>query len=193
MAGPDVGDPAPDALLVDLEHREIRLSRLWNERPAVVVFLRYFGCPFCQTQVVNLRNEHDRILGAGATVGLIGHGDPEAAIAFASSKGTAVPAVAGPGPRHVPRLRAGPGEGDAGPEPQGRAPVDQGRAVRRDAPARARGRQLPPDARDVRDRYEGRRPSTGWEDPDGAQESGLRRRTLGRTTDRGSGRDGGVD
>lgn len=86
MAGPDVGDPAPDALLVDLEHRDVRLSRLWNERPAVVVFLRYFGCPFCQTQVVNLRNEHDRILRAGATVGLIGHGEPEAAIAFASSK-----------------------------------------------------------------------------------------------------------
>ena len=86
MAGPDVGDPAPDALLVDLEHRDVRLSRLWSERPAVVVFLRYFGCPFCQTQVVNLRNQHDRILQAGATVGLIGHGNPEAAITFASSK-----------------------------------------------------------------------------------------------------------
>jgi len=52
MAGPEVGDPAPDALLTDLERHEVRLSSLWRDRPAVVVFLRYFGCPFCQTQVV---------------------------------------------------------------------------------------------------------------------------------------------
>ena len=57
MAGPEVGDRAPDALLVDLERREVRLSSLWEERPAVVVFLRYCGCPCCQTQVVGLRNE----------------------------------------------------------------------------------------------------------------------------------------
>jgi peroxiredoxin len=86
MAGPEVGDPAPEALLVDLKHEEFLLSRLWHQRPAVVVFLRYFGCPFCQTQVVNLRDQHDRIRRTGATVGLIGHGDPEAAVAFAASK-----------------------------------------------------------------------------------------------------------
>jgi peroxiredoxin len=91
MAGPEVGDLAPDALLVNLEREEVRLSQLWNERPAVVVFLRYFGCPFCQTQVVNLRNENDRIRGAGASVGLIGHGDPEAAVEFASSKSLPFP------------------------------------------------------------------------------------------------------
>jgi peroxiredoxin len=86
VAGPDVGDPAPDALLVDVDRHEVRLSSLWRERPAVVVFLRYFGCPFCQTQVVLLRDEHERISQAGGGVGLIGHGDPEAARAFATSK-----------------------------------------------------------------------------------------------------------
>ena len=91
MAGPEVGDLAPDALLTDLERREVRLSSLWKERPAVVVFLRYFGCPFCQTQVVTLRNEHERIRRSGADVGLVGHGDPEAAIEFASSKGLPFP------------------------------------------------------------------------------------------------------
>jgi peroxiredoxin len=91
MAGPEVGDPAPDALLIDLERREVRLSSLWKERPAVVVFLRYFGCPFCQTQVVTLRNEHERIRGFGADVALVGHGDPDAAVEFASSKGLPFP------------------------------------------------------------------------------------------------------
>jgi peroxiredoxin len=86
MAGPEVGDRAPDALLVDLDRRDVRLSSLWSERPAVLVFLRYFGCPFCQTQVVTLRNEHDRIRRAGADVCLVGHGDPDAAAGFATTK-----------------------------------------------------------------------------------------------------------
>jgi peroxiredoxin len=86
MAGPGVGDLAPDALLIDLERREVLLSGLWSERPAVVVFLRYFGCPFCQAQVVSLRNERERILRSGANIGLVGHGDAQAAAAFASSK-----------------------------------------------------------------------------------------------------------
>lgn len=91
MAGPEVGDAAPDGFLVDLRGEEVLLSTLWEERPAVVVFLRYFGCPFCQTQVVTLRNEHDRIRRAGADVGLVGHGDPDAALEFAASKRTPFP------------------------------------------------------------------------------------------------------
>jgi hypothetical protein len=51
-----------------------------------VVFLRYFGCPFCQTQVVGLRNEHGRIRRAGADIVLIGHGRPDAAVDFATTK-----------------------------------------------------------------------------------------------------------
>jgi peroxiredoxin len=86
MAAPEVGDPAPDAILVDLDRTEVRLSSLWAERPAVVVFLRYFGCPFCQLQVVSLRDDHDRIRRAGADVGLVGHGDPDAAAEFVSAK-----------------------------------------------------------------------------------------------------------
>ncbi len=96
MTGPDVGDPAPDALLLDLQRHEVRLSGLWQERPAVVVFLRYFGCPFCQTQVVNLRDEHERIRRIGADVGLVGHGDPEAALAFAEAKELPFPLLLDP-------------------------------------------------------------------------------------------------
>jgi peroxiredoxin len=86
MAGPEVGDAAPDAILADLDGREVRLSSLWSERPVVLVFLRYFGCPFCQTQVVTLRNEHGRILDSGADVGLVGHGHPHEAVRFATAK-----------------------------------------------------------------------------------------------------------
>jgi peroxiredoxin len=86
MARPEVGDPAPDALLLDVELGEVRLSSLWRERPAVVVFLRYFGCPFCQTQAVQLRDEHERLRAAGASVGLVGHGGRKDAVVFATTK-----------------------------------------------------------------------------------------------------------
>lgn len=62
----------------------------------MVVFLRYFGCPFCQTQVVALRNEHARIDEAGATVGLIGHGHPDAAADFVMSKRLSFPLLLDP-------------------------------------------------------------------------------------------------
>lgn len=86
MTGPEVGDAAPDALLVDVDGHETRLSRLWTERPIVLVFLRYFGCPFCQTQVVMLREAHDRIVAAGGGVGLVGHGHPHEAVRFRTDK-----------------------------------------------------------------------------------------------------------
>ena len=91
MAGPEVGDPAPDSLLIDADRNEVLLSSLWEDRPAVVVFLRYFGCPFCQTQVVHLRNDYERIRRAGADVGLVGHGDRDAAAEFTASKRTPFP------------------------------------------------------------------------------------------------------
>jgi hypothetical protein len=37
------GGAAPDAMVLDGSGREIRLSRYWRERPAVLAFLRHFG------------------------------------------------------------------------------------------------------------------------------------------------------
>ncbi len=44
----DVGDAAPDIALRDLGGNEVMLSSAWRVGPAALVFLRYFGCPFCQ-------------------------------------------------------------------------------------------------------------------------------------------------
>ena len=82
MTGPGVHDPAPDALLLDAGARQAALSSFWREEPAVVVFLRYFGCPFCQAQVVQLRDERARFEEAGAGIVLIGQGAPSDAAAF---------------------------------------------------------------------------------------------------------------
>jgi peroxiredoxin len=79
---PGVGDPAPDAQLLDLAGNPLSLSASWTDGPAVVVFLRYFGCPFCQMQVVSLREQRHRFVEAGAKVVLVGQGQPEAGDAF---------------------------------------------------------------------------------------------------------------
>jgi peroxiredoxin len=80
--GPAVGDPAPDAVLRDLQGADVPLSSLWRDGPAVVVFLRYFGCPFCQAQVAAMRRDEGRFRRAGARIGLVGHGRVEEGAVF---------------------------------------------------------------------------------------------------------------
>jgi len=82
VTGPNVDDPAPDVSLLDMAAHQAALSTFWRREPAVVVFLRYFGCPFCQAQVVQLRNDRKLFDEAGAGVVLIGQGNPAEATAF---------------------------------------------------------------------------------------------------------------
>lgn len=84
--GPHAGDRAPEAVLLDPGGLEATLSFFWQESAAVLVFLRYFGCPFCQAQVVTLRQDERRFLEAGANVVLIGHGDRLAAEEFRKAR-----------------------------------------------------------------------------------------------------------
>lgn len=81
MTPVEAGEPAPDPVVRELSGDEVRLSSAWQEGRAALVFLRYFGCPFCQSQVVGLR-EDPRITGAGMSVSLIGHPDPDRGRAF---------------------------------------------------------------------------------------------------------------
>jgi peroxiredoxin len=85
-AGPGLGDRAPEAVLLDPGGLQAQLSFFWQESAAVIVFLRYFGCPFCQAQVVTLREAERSFLEAGANVVLIGHGDRRAAEEFRNVK-----------------------------------------------------------------------------------------------------------
>jgi peroxiredoxin len=83
---PGVGDRAPNARLLDLSGNEVMLSSSWQDGPGVLVFLRYFGCPFCQAQVVGLRDDRDRFADLGARPILIGQGTIEQGAAFVDSK-----------------------------------------------------------------------------------------------------------
>jgi peroxiredoxin len=88
---PRVGEPAPDAELVLPGEGVVPLSAFWEEQPAVLVFLRYFGCPFCQAQVVGLREDRTRFERAGADVVLVGQGDASAEAAFREARGVPFP------------------------------------------------------------------------------------------------------
>jgi peroxiredoxin len=79
---PEVHEAAPDVSLVDMAAQEAVLSSYWRREPAVVVFLRYFGCPFCQAQVVQLGDDRKLFDDAGAGIVLIGQGEPSDAVAF---------------------------------------------------------------------------------------------------------------
>jgi len=84
--GPQPGDPAPDASLLDAEGRRVQLSSFWKERRVVLVFLRYFGCPFCQMHVVKLREDQQLFREAEAEVVLVGQGSPEEGAGFCQRK-----------------------------------------------------------------------------------------------------------
>jgi len=81
-----VGDRAPDGTLVDVEGRTVALSLAWAERTALLVFLRYFGCPLCQAHVVALREDRQRFDDVGANVVLVGQGGPEDGSRFRDRK-----------------------------------------------------------------------------------------------------------
>jgi peroxiredoxin len=60
--------------LPDQDGRPVRLRDLWRDGPAVVVWLRQFGCPFCRAYSVQLNRTRARFAAAGARLVLIGQG-----------------------------------------------------------------------------------------------------------------------
>ena len=67
-----VGDPAPDLELADSTGARRRLSDAWASGPAVLIFLRHFGCSCLRERWESLEPALGAISDAGATVHLIG-------------------------------------------------------------------------------------------------------------------------
>jgi hypothetical protein len=59
----------------DLDGSVVRLGDEWAERPAVVVWLRHFGCIFCKEQAAELRAHQGEIEALGARLIFVGNGD----------------------------------------------------------------------------------------------------------------------
>jgi peroxiredoxin len=82
----DIGDLAPDTELVDGSGRSVMLSAAWADRPTAIVFIRYFGCPFCQAQVVALREDRELFERIGARVTLVGQGTAQECAKFCDGR-----------------------------------------------------------------------------------------------------------
>jgi len=78
-----VEDRAPDFELPNSLGRMVSLSSHWNERPALLLFWRHFGCSCGIDRSRRLREEHSQYLALGANVVIIGQGEPERATAYA--------------------------------------------------------------------------------------------------------------
>jgi peroxiredoxin len=96
---PLVGEPAPDTSnigLLDLFGTEVDLASFWAEGPAVLAFLRYFGCPFCQVHVRRLVEARERFARSGAQVVLIGQGSVGQANGFSGPRRLPYPVLVDP-------------------------------------------------------------------------------------------------
>lgn len=86
-----VGDPAPDLELSDSTGARRRLSEAWAGGPALLVFMRHFGCSCLRERWESLEPFIGSIREAGASVHLIGQGEPERTAAVADRRGYPTP------------------------------------------------------------------------------------------------------
>jgi peroxiredoxin len=83
---PQRGDLAQDLEMLEARSGEpMRLSRLWAHGPALLLFWRHFGCSCGRDRAERLRREYADYIKAGATVALIGQGERERTLVYASA------------------------------------------------------------------------------------------------------------
>lgn len=93
---PQTHDPAPDVALPDTTGAVRRLSEFWGERPALLIFLRHFGCSCLAERWDRLRDEVAEYAGAGAQIVALGQGEPERTAAVAQRRGYPFPVLCDP-------------------------------------------------------------------------------------------------
>ncbi len=63
-----IGAKAPDATLLTLDNQQVTLSSFWQARPAILVFIRHFGCPHCRRQLGRFNQAHQSVLDLGGQI-----------------------------------------------------------------------------------------------------------------------------
>jgi hypothetical protein len=67
------------ATVLDTKGTAVKLAGEWADHPAVIVWLRHFGCVFCREQVAEIRASRVDIEALGGGIAFIGNGTPRAA------------------------------------------------------------------------------------------------------------------
>lgn len=93
---PQPGDPAPDFELPDATGRPRRLGEFWRSAPALILFLRHFGCSCLAERWETLKEDLAAFAQAGAQVVAVGQGEPERTGAVAQRRGYPFPVLCDP-------------------------------------------------------------------------------------------------
>lgn len=80
---PQFGEPAPDLEIQDSTGTWRQLREFWTDGSALLLFWRHFGCGCGIARAEQLGEEYDEYVEAGATVAIVGEGDPERGAAYA--------------------------------------------------------------------------------------------------------------
>ena len=90
---PQIGDPAPNLELLDSTGESRYLNEFWAHGPALVLLWRNFGCGCGTERAERLADEYEDYIAAGASVVVVGIGDPERAAAYAEKYGIECPVL----------------------------------------------------------------------------------------------------
>lgn len=93
---PQIGQSAPDLSLPDATGRTRRLSEFWVKKPALILFLRQFGCSCLAERWDKLKDELPAFEEVGAQVIAITQGEPERAAEVARRRGYPFPVLCDP-------------------------------------------------------------------------------------------------
>ncbi|WP_166879032.1 peroxiredoxin-like family protein [Salinibacterium sp. ZJ450] len=91
-----LGDPAPDLELLDHTGESVHLATFWEQSPALLLFWRHFGCSCGLDRAARLTAEYDQYLDAGASVVVIGQGEPARAAEYRDRTGIPCPILCDP-------------------------------------------------------------------------------------------------
>lgn len=83
MLGSGVPEQLAACTVLDTEGRSLRLGDEWRARPAVVVWLRHFGCLLCREMAADFRARQAEIAALGARLVFVGNGEARWARDFA--------------------------------------------------------------------------------------------------------------
>jgi peroxiredoxin len=71
-----------DTRVLDVDGRSLRLAEQWKTQPAVVVWLRHFGCLYCTEHARELMAVREDIERSGGRLVFVGNGGPRHAKSF---------------------------------------------------------------------------------------------------------------
>ena len=91
-----VGDLAPDFKLQDTSGKFVHLSDFWSNGPALILFWRHYGCSCGIDRAHRLQDEYADYIKLGASVVVIGQGEPERSKEYTKKHGIPCPTLCDP-------------------------------------------------------------------------------------------------